>query len=385
MLAVIWIDWYAYHIARFRALNSHSLLAGKVAGIELVGGAGVHGSLVFRNAKHEGLPVTTLEPKRSWKDAGQSLLARRTWAKLNEIKPDVVLVPGYYNLPALASAIWARLRGKRAILMTESTRQDHRRKPLLEMVKGAVLRRLFHGAIAGGRRQTAYLKELGFSADRIARLYDVVDNDFFRREAEHWRGVGTPERFDLPANYFLYVGRLAPEKNLDGLINAFAEYRQQGGTWSLVLVGDGPLAGQLRELVRVHHLDDCVRFTGLKDTSELGPFYAYATWFILPSRREPWGLVANEAMAAGLPVILSDACGCADDLLEEDLNGYRLDPAQPAQLTRLMLRAGQLGEERRRQMGLRSAEIIGRYSPRLWAEEVIRIAGINTIISSRVA
>ncbi len=384
-VAVIWIDWYAYHIARFRALADHPMLEGEVVGIELVGGAGVHGDLVFRAAEREGLPITTLSPDRGWKEAGQTYLARKVWAKLNELRPDSVLIPGYYTLPAIAATLWAHVNRKTTILMSESTFQDHPRKRFKEKIKGSILRRLFPAAIAGGVRQVAYLKTLGFRDDQIARLYDVVDNDYYQRQADDCRCNDTAASHNLPENYFLYVGRLAPEKNLDGLIQAFAEYRRGGGSWSLVLVGDGPASGGLREQAAAMGVADSVNFAGLKSTRDIIPYYAFAGCFVLPSVREPWGLVVNEAMAAGLPLILSDHCGCIDDLLESERNGYIFDPANPGEITALLSKVARLSKDDRRRMGRHSREIISRYSPRLWAEEVVRIAGINTIASHSIA
>jgi glycosyltransferase involved in cell wall biosynthesis len=377
-IAVIWIDWYAYHVARFRAIATHPVFEGRAIGIELVGGAGLHGRMVFRAGEREGLPITTLFPDGSWSDIGQYRIARRLWKELNRISPEVVLVPGYYTLPGLASVFWARLHGKRAVLMSESTRQDHRRRPLLEGAKRAVLPRLFHAAISGGKRQSAYLRDLGFAPARIAGLYDVVDNEFFAERAAAHRRETSAAALDLPSRYFLSVGRLAPEKNIDGLIRAFALYRERGGTWSLVLVGDGPLASTLRRQVSDAGLEDCVLFAGMKDTRAMIPYYAFAGCFMLPSWREPWGLVANEAMSAGLPLIVSNRCGCSDDLLEDGANGYVFDPDNNRQLADLMSAMSGLDSSRRSGMGEKSKEIVARYSLATWAEEVVTIAGYTT-------
>jgi glycosyltransferase involved in cell wall biosynthesis len=378
-IAVIWIDWYAYHIARFRAIATHPLFEGRAAGIELVGGAGLHGRLVFRASEREGLPITTLFPDASWQEIGQFRMARRLWTELNRTSPEVVLVPGYYTLPGLASVFWARLHGRRAVLMSESTRQDHRRRNLLEAAKRAVLPRLFHAAIAGGKRQIAYLRDLGFAQSRIASLYDVVDNEYFARQAAEQRRQTSTAALHLPSHYFLSVGRLAPEKNVDGLIRAFALYRKRGGTWSLVLVGDGPLASSLQQQVSEAGLHDSVIFAGLKDTRTMMPYYAFAGCFMLPSWREPWGLVANEAMSAGLPLIVSNRCGCSDDLLEDGANGYVFDPDQNEQLAGLMSTISGFDAGQRLRMGEKSKEIIARYSLATWAAEVVRIAGYTTI------
>lgn len=377
LVAVIWIDWYAYHVARLRGLANHPVLRDRVAGIELVGGAGVHGKLVFRAEEREGLPITTLMPDAGWAQAGQKTLARLVWAKLNELRPEAVLVPGYYTLPAISALLWARLHGKRAILMTESTRGDHPRKALLEAAKGAVLSRAFHAAITGGKRQAAYMRDLGFPESKIAGCYDVVGNEYFAEQADYHRERSQRSEWKLPARYFLYVGRLAREKNIAALIDAFAQYRQRGGSLSLVLVGDGPEAGALRQRVEQNNLAEHVVFAGLKDTREIGPYYAFADWFILPSLLDPWGLVVNEAMAAGLPVIVSDRCGCSDDLINDGKNGFHFTPTQEGSLLRVLLRTAELTEFQREAMAQESREIISRYSPRLWAEEVVRIAGVT--------
>ncbi len=382
LVAVIWIDWYAYHVARLRALATHPLLRNRVAGIELVGGAGVHGKLVFRAAERDGLPITTLMPDCGWADAGQKRLARLVWAKLDELQPEAVLVPGYYTLPAMAAMLWARLHGKKAILMSESTRGDHPRKRFTEAIKGAILTRAFQAAITGGKRQAAYMKELGFREANMAGLYDVVGNEYFAEQADYCRERTSREEWNLPARYFIYVGRLAAEKNISALIAAFAQYRERGGSLSLVLVGDGPEAGALRQQAAAKGVMDHVVFVGLKDTREIGSYYAFADWFILPSLLEPWGLVVNEAMAAGLPVIVSDRCGCSDDLVESGKNGYSFNPlqlnaAREDSLLGVLLRTCEITEAQREAMAQRSREIISRYSPRLWAEEVVRIAGIT--------
>lgn len=378
-IAVIWIDWYSYHIARFRAIARHPAFEGRAAGIELVGGAGVHRGLVFRSNQREDLPIKTLFPDLAWFEIDQHRIARRLWAELDRLDPEVILVPGYYTIPAFAAIAWVLRHKRRSILMSESTHQDHARKSYLERAKRTALPRLFDAAIGGGQRQVAYLQDLGFASNRIARLYNVVDNDYFAQGTTEWRRRGSSRSAKLSSEYFLYVGRLSPEKNVDGLLDAFMQYRRLGGSWSLVLVGDGPLASSLRMRVVESNFGDCVHFAGMKDTRDILPYYAYAQGLILPSWREPWGLVVNEAMSAGLPVIVSYRCGCSDDLVEDGANGFRFDPAEEGSLAKRMFTLAGFDETTRLRMGQKSKEIISRYSPRLWAEEVVSIADIQPI------
>jgi 1,2-diacylglycerol 3-alpha-glucosyltransferase len=371
MTALIWIDWYAYHVARLRALTRHASLRENIVGVELVGGAGVHGQ-VYRSSGRDGLPIVTLRPEAAWGDTGQAALARAVWRRLGELDPSVVFVPGYYTLPGLAAALWGRVHRRRTVLMSESTRMDHPRTWWTEALKKILLRLLFDYAIAGGAPHAQYLRDLGVPADRIAGCYDVVDNDFYAEAADRARNAGRPAGFSAPAEYFLYVGRLAEEKNVSCLIGAFDAYRRRGGDASLVIVGDGPLAQPLKDLAARSSCPAYIHFAGMKSAAEIAVYYAFARGLVLPSTTEPWGLVVNEAMAAGLPVIVSIRCGCVDDLVEHRVNGFVFDPFRMEDLVEALFQleaAHQTGQA----MGAHSRRIISRYSPEAWASEVARI------------
>jgi 1,2-diacylglycerol 3-alpha-glucosyltransferase len=372
-MVVIWIDWYAYHLARFEALLGRSDLA-QVIGIELVGGVGVHAGLKFKEKIPQGLPVETLLPESNWQDAKGLKLVSALWEKLNRLDPAVVLVPGYYTAPGFAAALWSKWKRRRTVLMTESTEHDHARVWWKEKCKGLLVRTLFDSAVAGGLAHRRYLERLGFPAGRIARFYDVVDNRFFRDNTQALRNCYQARDFDLPEQYFLYVGRLAEEKNIHGLLAAYLDYRRSGGAWSLVLVGDGPQRKQLQEAAASSAFAADVHFPGLKGTAELPQYYAFANCFVLPSTREPWGLVTNEAMASGLPVIVSERCGCVEDLVTGGDNGFSFDPAKPGDLLHCLTALGNLSPQALRRMGECSSEIVSRFSPEAWAAEVARVA-----------
>jgi glycosyltransferase involved in cell wall biosynthesis len=158
------------------------------------------------------------------------------------------------------------------------------------------------------------------------------------------------------------------------LVSAYKQYREAGGSWHLVIVGDGPQREEIRALSENTGYPSDIHFPGLKPTSHLPPYYAFASAFVLPSLREPWGLVVNEAMAASLPVIVSQRCGCAEDLVQEGTNGFTFDPAQPDALTQSMLKLSQLTLAERTEMGRKSYDTVSRFSPAAWASEVARIA-----------
>lgn len=373
-VAVVWIDWYAYHVARFEGLQQALGRQGEVAGIELVGGVGVHAGLKFREDRPAEMPVETLLPHSSWQAANKLALARALWRRLDQLDPDVVLIPGYYTLPALAAALWARTHARASVLMTESTAGDHRRTPWKEWVKSRLIRALFDWAVVGGHAHDRYIRQLGIAEDRVARFYDVVGNDAIYEGVSLLRATSSREEHDLPSRYFLFVGRMAPEKNVAGLLQAWLDYRRQGGDWALVLAGDGPQTTTLRALLQGSPFSKDVAFAGLKRAQELLPYFAFASCLVLPSTREPWGLVVNEAMAAGLPVVVSDRCGCAEDLVEAEWNGLIFNPENGAELTACLVRMAERTEAELASMGRRSAEMITGYSPRSFGLEIAAIA-----------
>jgi 1,2-diacylglycerol 3-alpha-glucosyltransferase len=374
VIAVIWTDWYAYHVARLRALDDHKILRGKVLGIELVGGCGMHTGMRFRSEERGCLPIDTLLPEMDWATAGQHRVAVALWRRLQAANPTMVLVPGYYTVPALFAALWARLHRRRSVLMAETTREDHHRVWWKETAKRWLIKLLFDSAIAGGKPHVRYLRELGIRPDLIRGAYDVVDNEFYASQSNRVRASLDRRALGLPDDYFLFVGRLAPEKNVDGLLRSFGSYRAGGGSASLVLCGEGPLRGSLERQAVELGVDQHVHFAGMKSSHELPEYYSFARCFVLPSTREPWGLVVNEAMASGLPVLVSSRCGSAEDLVEEGANGFVFDPYQPDALTTALQRMGALSVDSLAAMGLRSREIIVRYSPEVWASEVVQLA-----------
>ena len=374
-VAVIWIDWYPYHIARFRGLRD--AFAGEAAGVELVGGVGVHTGLKFREEIPAELEVKTLMPETSWGEASHLRLAWKAWHYLSELSPEIVLVPGYYTLPGIATALWARLHGAQSVLMTESCAFDHARTASREQVKSICLRMLFHWAVTGGREHVAYLRQLHFPQERVTGFYDVVDNNFFRYGTAALRETRKNPDFKLEMRrspYFLYVGRLAEEKNVATLLASWIVYRSAGGTWPLVVVGEGPESQILRQAASTSRFGEDVLFPGLCSSSELLPYYAHAGCFVLPSMREPWGLVVNEAMAAGLPVLVSDRCGCAADLLIDGVNGFSFHPLDRVALTALLHRLEGLTAEQRKAMGEASAQAIDAFSPQSFAHSIRSIA-----------
>jgi glycosyltransferase involved in cell wall biosynthesis len=240
------------------------------------------------------------------------------------------------------------------LFWTESTAFDSQRHWLQEKIKSRLVRQ-FDGALAAGAVHAEYMVSLGMAQERVAVVGGCVDNQFFA-----FRAV----RPAAAQPYFLYVGRFVPQKNLPMLLEAYRRYRKTcKDAWELVLVGAGP------EEVRLRGIEG-VRLDGLKQVNELPASYAGAGCFVLPSLSEPWGLVVNEAMASGLPVLVSRRCGCATDLVREGENGFLFDPARPEELARLMEMVA-TGAVNRAALGAASRQIVSGFTVERFAARAV--------------
>jgi glycosyltransferase involved in cell wall biosynthesis len=246
-----------------------------------------------------------------------------------------------YDLAIIRKITRAAHRGGSVtLLMSDSWAGVSPRNPVREMIKAAVLRRLYDGAIVSGIHSWNYLRKFGFRAETLWTGVDVVDNEHFRSSSDTHdvSTVSARPQLDLPNKYFLVPGRHAPEKNLVRFMHAFSAYRREGGSWSAVLVGSGPLSPVLMGLTKKLGLEHAVVFTGWAAYSDLPAYYSRSRAVVLPSVSEPWGLVVNEAMAAGKAVLVSSQCGCVPELVRRGVNGYTFDPLNVRELSSLLLR-----------------------------------------------
>ncbi len=287
---------------------------------------------------------------------------------LESLAPDVVVIAGYAHPAMREAAGWARHKGRAVVLMSDSQREDHRRSVLRELLKRAWLARHVDAAFVSGSAAAAYVAELGVPRWRIWRGYDVVDNEYFA-EPVPVRVAALREALGLPRRYLLFVGRLAAEKNLEVLLRAYARFRESeaGGppSWGLVIAGAGPRLNALQALADRLSAPD-VRLVGFHPPEGLRALYQGADALVLPSTSEPWGLVVNEAMAAGLPVLASTRCGAARDLVFQGVNGYLFDPRNEASLVQALQRLWRR-EDDLAAMGAESRVIVAPLTPDAWA------------------
>ncbi|WP_341524651.1 glycosyltransferase family 4 protein [Nostoc sp. UHCC 0302] len=308
------------------------------------------------------MPVKTLLPVASniydtRRDTFSSVAGKVLQGCLNELQPDVVFLPGWSFSVAKAGLKWCRSCNALPIVMSESKEDDAPRVWWQEAIKSWIIKKN-KAALVGGKPHKRYLSKLGMSPNAIFMGYDIVGNDIFHPQKIKF--LFTP----LEKPYFLAINRFVAKKNLRFLISSYAAYRQLVGVsgWDLVICGDGGLRPQIEQQIGDLGLEDFIHLPGFLKEDELLPYFAHASCFIHTSIQEQWGLVVNEAMAAGLPVLVSKRCGCFEDLVLEGVNGFGFDPENQAQLTELMVKISS-GELDLQAMSKASLEHIQTFSP----------------------
>lgn len=332
-LGVLWSQYGPYHFARIAALKSHAT-SQTIHALEIA--SRTHDYQWSRSGATVNLitlfPGDIAERLSFWR------VFFRTRKSFAQLKLDVCFIPSYSPKQPLAALLAARSLGIRTVLMIDSHQGTMRTRWLGTWIKRRLVR-LFDAALVGGTPQMSYVKSLGLPRESIFIGYDAVDNEYFARRAAEIRTQASDhrQRYDLPERYFLSLGRFLPKKNLSTLIRAYRRFldSRTGTRTHLVMVGSGEEEPNLRMLCdelrlpvynkmapkidvgesRTADSPPGVHFYGFRQIEENPIFYALSDAFILPSAFEEWGLVVNEAMSCGVPVVVSETVGCAQDLL----------------------------------------------------------------------
>jgi glycosyltransferase involved in cell wall biosynthesis len=271
---------------------------------------------------------------------------------------DVVIAGGYASFATQISLFLSKLRNIPFILWSGSTINEPSllRKISLPLVKFII--RHSDAFIAYGTRAKEYLEYLGASSEKVFIAYNTVDTDFFMQRCSQLKAQKSELKDKIgikTKKVVLYVGQLIERKNVKTLIKAYSKLKDELDV-ALLIVGDGPQKNELKNLCIEDNIND-VFFVGFKQREELPQYYVMSDLFVLPSTQEVWGLVLNEAMASGLPVITTNKVGASVDLIKNGENGYVVESGNTEQLykvTKKILSDPEL-EER---MGEKSKRII---------------------------
>ena len=242
-----------------------------------------------------------------------------------------LLCIGWYT-KVFWQATWAAKKAGIRTLSRGDSQLGMQRSLIKKIVKEVLYRPMlqaFDGHLYVGQRNREYLEHYGVSEKRLFFSPHFVDNEWWSARAKAAE-AGSGKREVERSVKFLFAGKFIPKKRVIDLLEAAAGVPEA----SVVLVGDGPLRGQLEERAARPDLKGRVEFAGFKNQQELPAYLAAADCLVLPSDgTETWGLIVNEAMACGTPSIVSTACGCQPDLIVEGQTGYSFPVGDTSNLT----------------------------------------------------
>jgi glycosyltransferase involved in cell wall biosynthesis len=300
-------------------------------------------------------------------------VGRRILALMRDVlknPSDLVVIPGYEHIEYWGMLLVCMLLRRKRAVFCDSTINDRPRSYLLrELAKGFFFRRC-DGFFCYGIRSKDYLLSYGVNEKRIIFRYQAaaLPHDYDRNEVlKEYRAIPSGER-ESPT--FLYVGRLSGEKGLEDLLDGFKTVHARVPTAKLNLVGAGSLKQKLIDRAKALGLETSVSFLGAMGMDEIARLFMRSTALVLPSHSEPWGLVVNESLSYGCPVVVSDACGCVPELVLNGITGYSFPVGDVRALTDALLDVRRLSADRVA-LAERCMDIIAGYSPDVAASQIL--------------
>ena len=287
-------------------------------------------------------------------DRGRANLHEWLLETMRQHRPDVIVVCGWVFWPYLNLVQAPELSHVKFVMGMDTPWRGTVRQRLARARLGDVMGRM-SAVVTAGARSAEYARRLGVGRGRVHKGFYGFDHTPLSRVAERRRAAGAWPR------QFLFVGRYIAAKGLDTLIEAYRRYRTTvSDPWGLTCCGSGSGEPLL-------HGVDGVTSLGFTQPAEMPAVFARHGTFVLASSYEPWGVVIAEAAASGLPVVCSDACGAADDLVREYYNGLITHSGDPEALARA-LRWVHEHEDMMPLMGDRGRALADAFSAASWGE-----------------
>jgi glycosyltransferase involved in cell wall biosynthesis len=291
---------------------------------------------------------------------------------------DMVVSFGWSTPVCLMALVAARLRGIPVMVYGDSvslfeSRNGWLKRRMKKLVLGALFRRV-SAFLTMGTLNRAFYQIYGAPLKRFFFCPCPIDNDFFASRAElaRRRREEVRARYGIPADLvlLLFVGKLLPRKRPQDVLAVLERLQPERSSLGAVFVGTGELQFSLEAEIRRLRIKNTF-LVDFRNQTDLPEIYAIADIFVLPSEYEHWGLVTNEAMACGLPVVLSDMTGAAGDLVEEGKNGFVCRCGDVEALAAAVEKLASDSALRER-MGGRSREIIQNFSYNRCVEGILK-------------
>ena len=330
-IGLLFAQFSAYHIDRCQAVALRFAGRAEVLAVEVATSSTTYAWEA--SGEVAGAHKITLFPGEKYDQIGW---LRRFWRQFKALRGcDTVMIGIGYNERDVIALSWLlAMLGKQVILLSESKFDDKPRTILTECLKAAVLAP-YSSAIVGGHRHIAYFRFLGFRRRSVLPGYDTVSLERVRAMGG---GAVAPAGADYASRNFIFVGRFVDKKNLLELIVGYALYTKGAGHQArrLVLIGAGAEEPAMRAVAAAQGVSDLIDFPGFLDAGAVAQHLRGGLALVLTSSEEQWGLVVNEALAFGLPAIISAAVGSGDLLVRNLRNGYVIEQGSPQGLAQAM-------------------------------------------------
>jgi glycosyltransferase involved in cell wall biosynthesis len=308
-----------------------------------------------------------LFPSLAPQDIDLNSIENEFFKKLDEIKPDYIIAgPPVFSAGAL-SLRWAKKNQVRIMIFDDAKHSFYRRNFLVKFIKKRIFLQSDGFLIPSDDYDKEYFK---WNVKKSSLYYGLgcVNNDRFSNRVPY-------KKRD---NVILFVGRLVPIKNLRRLLGAWEMVLSNNSQYKLLLIGEGPEIHDLKNIVGSRRLLN-VDFAGKKSNEELAKILNNSKLLVLPSISESWGLVINEAMASGLPILASKNVNAAHTLIKEGENGFVFDPYSEKEIAYYLTKFLELNEEVKEDFGQKSEKIVRTFDYGFLANEILRWMGDSSI------
>ncbi|WP_091085914.1 glycosyltransferase family 4 protein [Flavobacterium gillisiae] len=229
---------------------------------------------------------------------------------LNKLNPDVVVIMGFYPT-MLYAYLWSLFRAKKLIVFTDGTLQSESHLSLIHKIVRRIVFLKTSAFVGPSEASAALYESYGINKNKFYRTYLSVNNKLFIN------GSSIDKKFDL-----MFSGQFIDRKMPLFFVEIARLVKKQFGKCDVLILGNGILEKDILTLLDKYNID--YSFPGFINQEELPKYYAQSKLFLFPTVNDPWGVVVNEAMASGMPVITCSNAGVANDLVINDLNGYVL-------------------------------------------------------------
>ena len=274
---------------------------------------------------------------------------------------DIVVITGWAHKAWIEIAKYYKLRGSKIIMMV-----DNNLRFTIKQFFGSFIFRMLY------RKIPDFYMVPGVAASRLLRFFGVESSKIFRGYYGFTSSYFQPSNTSVEcqrSKSFVFVGQKTRRKGIDILCKSYAQYRKEGGTWELIIIGSGS------PLPPIHGIKEY----GFMQPSKIAEIYKSNMAFILPSRVDHWGTVVVEAASCGMIPIVSSGVGAAEDVIFNGINGFIFDKCDVNSLARIMHAISCYDERVLETMSQRSIDISSMYNENTFAEAIQSIASFDCV------